>query len=180
MTDRTVAKRYAKALYDIGTEQGKSEIFAENLKELATLLDENNEVKEMLLNQSIQSGDKKNAMGVLIADMDPMVKNFVNLVLDKNRADSLMAMCESYMDFLEEQANILHAVVTSAVPLTGEQVGQIEDKFSKLMEQSVKAETAIDASLIGGVTVRIGDTVYDGSVAHHLKQLSDSLKETVL
>ncbi len=180
MTDRTVAKKYAKALYDIGTEQGKSEIFAENLKELAALLDESREVNEMLSNQAIQTSDKKNAMGVLIADMDLLVRNFVNLVLDKNRADSLLAMCESYMALLEEQANILHAVVKSAVPLTDEQVGKIEDKFSKLMEQTVKAETAVDAALIGGVQVRIGDTVYDGSVAHHLKQLSDSLKETVL
>ena len=180
MTDRTVAKKYAKALYDIGTEQGKSEIFAENLKELAALLAESREVTEMLSNQAIQNSDKKNAMGVLIAGMDPLVKNFVNLVLDKNRADSLLAMCESYMALLEEQANILHAVVRSAVPLTAEQVGKIEDKFSKLMEQTVKAEAAVDAALIGGVQVRIGDTVYDGSIAHHLKQLSDSLKETVL
>lgn len=180
MTDRTVAKRYAKALYDIGTEQGKSEIFADNLKELATLLSDNTEVSEMLMNQSIQSGDKKNAMNVIIADMDQLVKNFINLVLDKNRADCLLAMCESYMAYLEEQANILHAVVTSAVPLTDEQVGKIEDKFSKIMDQTVKAETAVNASLIGGVQVRIGDTVYDGSVSHHLKQLSDSLKETVI
>jgi len=106
MTDRTVAKKYAKALYDIGTEQGKAEIFAENLKELAALLDESREVNEMLSNQAIQNSDKKNAMRVLIADMDPLVKNFVNLVLDKNRADSLLSMCESYMVLLEEQENI--------------------------------------------------------------------------
>ena len=180
MTDRTVAKRYAKALFDIGTEQGSSEIFAANLKQLAALLKDNREVREMLTNQAIQNADKKNAMSVIIADMEPLVKNFVNLVLDKNRADCLLAMCESYLAYLEEQANILHAVVTSAVPLTDEQLGKIEDKFSKLMEQTVKAEAAVDVSLVGGVQVRIGDTVYDGSVAHHLKQLSNSLKETVL
>jgi F-type H+-transporting ATPase subunit delta len=180
MTDRTVAKRYAKALYDIGTEQGKSEIFAENLKELATLLTDHTEVNEMILNQSIQNVEKKDAMSMLIADMDPMVKNFVNLVLDKNRGDYLLAMCESYMAYLEEKANILHAVVTSAVPLTDEQVGKIEEKFSKLMGQTVKAETFVNASLIGSVQVRIGDTVYDGSIARQLKQLNESLKQTVL
>ena len=66
MTDRTVAKRYAKALYDIGTEQGKSEIFAENINEIAALLEENQEIGLMLLNQSIQSADKKKAMGLII------------------------------------------------------------------------------------------------------------------
>ncbi len=180
MTDRTVAKRYAKALYDIGTEQGKIEVFAENLKDLAALLSDNAEVREMLLNQSIQSDDKKKAMEQMIGEMDPMVKNFVNLVVDKRRADSLEAMCESYMGLQEEQANILHAEVVSAVPLTPEQIEKIENKFSGMMGRTVKAETAVDAALIGGVQVRIGDTVYDGSIAHHLKQLNDSLKQTVL
>ena len=119
-------------------------------------------------------------MEQMIGEMDPMVKNFVNLVVDKRRADSLEAMCESYMGLQEEQANILHAEVVSAVPLTPEQIEKIENKFSGMMGRTVKAETAVDAALIGGVQVRIGDTVYDGSIAHHLKQLNDSLKQTVL
>ena len=61
MTDRTVARRYAKALYDIGTEQGKSEIFAENLNAIASLLNDNEELSLMLLNQSIQKDEKKKA-----------------------------------------------------------------------------------------------------------------------
>ncbi|MBQ2764875.1 MAG: ATP synthase F1 subunit delta [Firmicutes bacterium] len=180
MTDRTVAKRYAKALYDIGTEQGKSEIFAENINEIAALLEENQEIGLMLLNQSIQSADKKKAMGLIIEGVDGMVKNFVNLVIDKNRADSLVAMCASYKELMEEQANVARAEIVSAVPLTEEQVKKIEDKFSGIVGQTVKAETSVDASLIGGVQVRIGDTVYDGSLANQLKKLNDSLKQTVL
>lgn len=180
MTDRTVAKRYAKALYDIGTEQGKSEIFAENLNELAALLNGNQEVVTMLLNQSIQNDDKKKAINALINGMEPMVVNFVDLVVDKNRAASLVAMCASYIELMEEQANIARAEIVSAVPLTEEQVKKIEDKFSGIVGQTVKAETSVDASLIGGVQVRIGDTVYDGSLANQLKKLNDSLKQTVL
>ena len=180
MTDRTVAKRYAKALYDIGMEQGKSEIFANNLKEIDALLNESAEVREMLLNQSIQNDDKKKAMDLLVKDVDPMVRNFLNLVIDKNRVDCLDAMCDCYMGYLEESANILHAEIVSAVPLTEEQVGNIEAKFSGMMNQTVKAETAVDAQLLGGVKVRIGDIVYDGSLAHHLKKLNDTLKQNVL
>ncbi|MBR5329556.1 MAG: ATP synthase F1 subunit delta [Firmicutes bacterium] len=180
MTDRTVAKRYAKALYDIGTEQGKSEIFAENLNELAALLEANEEVGAMLLNQSIQNDDKKKAINALLNGMEPMVINFVDLVVDKNRAGSLIAMCASYIELMEEQANVARAEIISAVPLTEEQVKKIEDKFSGIVGQTVKAETTVDASLIGGVQVRIGDTVYDGSLASQLKKLNESLKQTVL
>lgn len=180
MTDRTVARRYAKALYDIGTEQGKSEIFAENLKVIAALLNDNEEVSLMLLNQSIQKDEKKKALRFLLEDMEPMVKNFVNLVVDKDRVDSLIAMCESYSDLLEEQANILHAEIKSAVALSEDQVKKIEERFSGMMGQTVKAEASVDAALIGGVQVRIGDTVYDGSIANKLKQLNNTLKQTVL
>lgn len=180
MTDRTVAKRYAKALYDIGTEQGKSEIFAENLKDIAVLLNDNPEVGAMLLNQSIQTDDKKKAVNALLGDVEPMVKNFVNLVVDKNRADSLVAMCASYTELMEEQANVARAEIISAVPLSEEQVKKIEDKFSGIVGRTVKAEATVNPALIGGVQVRVGDTVYDGSLAGQIKKLNDSLKQTVL
>lgn len=180
MTDRTVAKRYAKALYDIGTEQNKSEIFAADMEELAAILKDNGEVRDMLLNQSIQNDEKKKAVNLILADSDPVIRNFVALVIDKHRADSLEAMCDSYREYREEQANVLRAHVSSAVPLSEEQLRKIEEKFSKMMGSSVTAEAEVDEALIGGVCVRIGDTVYDGSIAHHLKQMNDSLKQTVL
>ena len=112
--------------------------------------------------------------------MEPMVKNFVCLVVDIDRVDSLIAMCESYSGLLEEQANILHAEIKSAVALSEDQIKKIEDRFSGMMGQTVKAEASVDAALIGGVQVRIDDTVYDGSIANQLKQLNNTLKQTVL
>ncbi|MEE0775727.1 MAG: F0F1 ATP synthase subunit delta [Bacillota bacterium] len=177
MTDKTVAKRYARALFAIGEEQGKSEVFAENLKELAAMLKENEELATMLNIQSIETGQKKNVMKTILKDMEPMVQNFVGVVLDKGRVAFLGAMCEAYQSLMEQAANVLQAVVKSAVPLSAEQVSQIENKFAALMKQNVKAQTMVDPSLIGGVQVTIGDKVYDGSIANQLRQLSNTLKE---
>ena len=85
MTDKTVARRYAKALFAIGEEQGKTEVFAENIKELKQLVEENEEVRHLLENQSIESLPKKNAMKAILADADDLVKNFICLVIDKDR-----------------------------------------------------------------------------------------------
>ena len=96
MTDKTVAKRYAKALFAIGEEQGKTEVFAANIKELKQLIEENEDIRHMLENQSIESMPKKNAMKTILADVDDMVKNFVCLVLDKDRGAFFSDMCEAY------------------------------------------------------------------------------------
>ena len=79
MTDKTVAKRYAKALFAIGEEQGKTEVFAENLSELSALLKESKELASMLTIQSIENRQKKEVMKSVLKDMDPMILNFALL-----------------------------------------------------------------------------------------------------
>ncbi len=177
MTDKTVARRYAKALFAIGEEQGKTEVFAENIKELKQLVEENEEVRHLLENQSIESLPKKNAMKAILADADDLVKNFICLVIDKDRGAFFADMCEAYEALMEDAANTVLAKVTSAVPLTDDQLKQIEDKFTAIVKQKVKARAEVDASLIGGVQVMIGDKLYDGTLAHQIKQLSDNLKQ---
>lgn len=177
MTDKTVAKRYAKALFAIGKERGKSEVFAENIKELKHLIEENEDVRHMLENQSIESQPKKNAMKAIMADADEVVKNFICLVLDKERGAFFSDMCEAYEALMENDANTVLAKVTSAVPLTEDQLRQIEEKFSAIVNQKVKVRAEVNASLIGGVQVMIGDKLYDGTLVHQIKQLSDNLKQ---
>ncbi|MEG0874406.1 MAG: ATP synthase F1 subunit delta [Clostridiales bacterium] len=177
MTDKTVAKRYAKALFAIGEEQGKSEIFAKNMKDLKEVIEENNEVRHMLENQSIDNTQKKAAMKAIFADADDSVKNFMSLVIDKNRSYFFVDMCKYFQNLIEESSNTVKAIVKSAVVLSDEQIGKIETKFSALIKQNVKAQAMVDPALIGGVQVMIGDKLYDGTVAHQIKQLSDNLKE---
>lgn len=177
MTDRTVAKRYAKALFAIGEEQGKSEAFAKDMDALKTLVADNEEVQHMLENQSIENSQKKSAMMEMVGDMEPMVKNFISVVLEKGRGNFFVVMCDAYQGFMEAAANTMLATVTSAVPLSQDQVAQIEEKFSELMHMTVKAKTVVDPALVGGVQVMVGDKLFDGTIANQMKQLSEKLKE---
>ena len=162
----------------LGKSKGKTEVFAENLSELSALLKESKELASMLTIQSIENRQKKGrVMKSVLKDMDPMILNFVCLVVDKGRAAFLGAMCEIYQSLMEEAANVVQAVVKSAVPLSAKQISQIEDKFAALVKQNVKAQAVVDPSLIGGVQVTVGDKVYDGTIANQLKQLSNTLKE---
>lgn len=177
MTNQSVAKRYARALFAIGEEQDKLASFDESLRGLAALATTNEEVKELLASHFISISRKKEVMGAILADDDPLIRNFVYLLLDKNRAMNLVDVCEAFEILMEERENILHASVKSAVPLDGEQVTQIERKFSALTKQTVKAKVTVDQSLIGGVLVRVGDKVYDGTIAHQLVKMGQTLKE---
>ncbi len=178
MTNKTIARRYAKALFSIGEEQGKVAVFAENLREVLAVLEKDEEVNAMIDSHFISITEKKNLAKQIFASFDPLVINFISLILDKGRGLYLQDICKSYQDMLDESENILHAIVKSAVPLNAEQLKKIEDKFSSLTSQTVKAQLSVDQSLIGGIQVRVGDKVYDGTIALQLKRMGEDLKET--
>lgn len=177
MTNQSIAKRYAKALFDIGEERGQLDTFAASMEQLGRLVTENEEIKELINSYFVSISKKKEVMNEILANEDIMIRNFIDLLLDKNRAMNIPAICEAFEILMEEKASILHATVKSAVPLDAAQVEQIEQKFSSLTNQTVKAKVTVDPSLIGGVTVRVGDKVYDGSLAHQLHKLGDTLKK---
>ena len=178
MTNQTVAKRYAKALFDIGVEQGKLDAFAASMANLAQMIEENEDVKKLLESYFVSISKKKELMCALLQNDDAVIRNFVCLILDKSRGMNLWSICKAFELLMEETENILHATVRSAVPLNPEQVAQIEQKFSSLTNQQVKAEVMVDESLIGGVVVRVGDKVYDGTLARQLSRMGKSLRET--
>ncbi len=178
MTNKTIARRYAKALFNIGEEQGKVNVFTENLQEVLAVLESNEELAAMIDSHFISITEKKNVVKKFFASFDPMVINFICLILDKGRGLYLRDICSSYQDLQDDAENILHAIVKSAVPLDEEQTKKLEEKFSALTSQTVKVELTVEPALIGGIQVRVGDKVYDGTIARQLQLLGASLKET--
>ena len=110
--------------------------------------------------------DKSNFSGV--------VKNFLNLLLDKNRIGAMEAITAYYSRLTDEASGIARAEIITATPLKEEALGKIERSLEGLTSKKIKPEVREDKDLVGGIVVKIGDLVLDGSVKAQLEGLKES------
>ncbi len=168
-----VEKRYAEALINISVAQDQVDAFQQDLKAFADVYSGDPYFKEFLLNPKNEISIKKDVVqkafsGKVKAD----IINYVSLLLDKGRIKHLPAIYEEFVRMADEKRSVLNMNIISAVPLDPAQLKTITEKYAKLYSaSSVKAEVTVDASLIGGVRVVIGDKMIDATVKGRLNDL---------
>lgn len=178
MMNKTIARRYAQAIFEIAREQNAVEKFGQDLKLMVDTIEGNEDIKKIIYGRLVPAEAKKEIIGKIVpAEMDRMVVNFVNLVLDKSREHYLTGIVDAFDELIAREKKILPAQVRSAGVLTADQVARLEEKLSQMTGQSVKASVTVDPSLIGGISVRIGDIVYDGSIVKQLGMLKEHLQQ---
>lgn len=171
--------RYARALAAVVNEQ-KLDINATcaQLQNFMALFESSAELREVLINPSIPERQKLGVLDALAARIgfSRPVRNFIALVSSHDRLHELQEMIAAFRVIADEEARIAEAEVTSAHPLDQGSRRLIEQKIADLTgEDRVKASYREDKSLLGGVIVRVGSTVYDGSVRAQLQQLKQRL-----
>lgn len=178
MKQSILAKRYAKAIFTIGQDQENYEEYNEVLKGIATLFTDTPELADALTNPLYPMDVKEKVMAGIVASMgvDTIMGNFLNLLVQKKRAEILPEIAESYKSMVDEAKNISHGNVISAVELSDELKNNIQIVLEKLTGKKVELTTNVDPSIIGGMVAKVGDLVLDGSIKTQLAGLKDSIK----
>jgi F-type H+-transporting ATPase subunit delta len=176
--DTTLAKRYAKALVEIGQERNALDKYGDSLTALCDLMETSKDFREILINPVFTVEDKKAISGRVISKMeaDPMVSNFVNLLIDRKRIDQLPGIAAAFGEMLDEIRGITRAEVVSAVPLAEDELGRVTGALSEISGKQAHVTTTVDPRLIGGLYAKVGDMVFDGTIRTQLNQLKESLK----
>jgi F-type H+-transporting ATPase subunit delta len=174
----TLAKRYARALVGIGTEQNALEKYGEELAGMVQLVHTSRDFRELLINPVFTKEDKKKIAGQILDRMgtDRMVINFVNVLIDRKRIDQLEAIEQAYREQVDNIRGITRGEVTSAEAITEEELDRVTDALSTITGKQVLVTTKVDPYLIGGLVARVGDMVFDGTIRTQLNQLKESLK----
>lgn len=176
MLGGAVARRYAQALYDIAQDNGTLDILEEELKAVNTLIEEEQGIKRILNHPQVTVASKKEVITQLFAGkVTETTLNFLYLIIDRHREAYLPGINVEYTRLANEARNRVDAIVTSAKDLTEDQKQQLAKVLSRLAGKDVSPEFAVDASLMGGLVVRIGDKVIDGSVKYRLETLKQRL-----
>ncbi len=178
MIDTTLAKRYAKALVEIGLENDKLDKYGADLSGFTQLIESSRDLREVLVSPVFTKEDKKTIAGDVLSKMtaDPMVVNFVKVLIDRKRIDQLQGINAAFADKVDEIRGITRGEIISAEPLTDEDMNQVTEALSKLSGKKVLLEAKVNDFLIGGLYAKVGDMVFDGTIRTQLNQLKESLK----
>ena len=177
MTSQVIAKRYAKALFEVAKDDGKLKAYGDEIADIAKLLADNHELKQALLNPAIGVIEKKDLWSAILKRLElaPMSYNFLMVLMDHSRLSQLNGVVASYFELLDEDQGIKRATVKTAVPLKEDMLQRLTKSLEALAKARIIVDVKEDPSLIGGLTAQIGDLVFDGSVKNELARLKDSL-----
>ena len=169
-----LAKKYGRAIYEIAAEQHCLEQTEEDLRLIADTIGKSKELGE-ILNHPLLA---KDVINKLFADkVQPIVLQFCYIVIDKGRIADFAAMADVYANLAHHGMGMEEAVVTSAFPLTKSQVDALKAKLAEITGSKIIMKQKVDASLIGGFTIRMGDRLIDGSVARQLAALRSQMMQ---
>ncbi|PMD67768.1 ATP synthase F1 subunit delta [Companilactobacillus nuruki] len=177
LSKNQVGKRYSKALYEVAEEQNSIEEMLEDLKSLKTVYEKNPSLSFALAGRSISRTEKLTILDTLKSQFGELMQDFLGLVFDNNRMDCIVEIADAFIEKYDEVNGIVEATVTTTIDLDEAQSKNLEsvikDRFSV---NKVNLTKIVDSKIIGGVIIRVGDQVVDGSV---VKRFND-IKKTLL
>jgi F-type H+-transporting ATPase subunit delta len=173
-----IALRYAQALAAVASSH-KLDVPAiqQQLGDFSDTLTESQALREVLANPAIPSEQKLRVLDAIASRLGlfPQVRNFLAVITDHQRMNVLSEILDEYHSLADEQAGFAEAEITTAHPLNNGDRAELEVQVARLAGGRVRATYREDASLLGGVVVRIGSTIYDGSIRARLLGLKQKL-----
>lgn len=172
MRDETVARSYAEALFELAQRHEGIEVYGEGISTVAALLDENPQFRLFLETPRVDAGDKKAVLRKAFGDQLPVnLVNFLLVTIDKRRQRLLREISREYSALVDEHLNRAHVEVTVARRLDQASLDQVAERLSGLLGKTAIPHQRVKPEILGGVVVRAGDTIFDGSLRRRLDRM---------
>ena len=170
---KSASLQYATALAEIVLEQGAAEPARKQLQEFHAAYEESAELRNFLVSPAIPRDAKHGVIEKIVARLgaSKIIRNFLFVMSDNQRVHLLPDIVDTFEQVLEQRQGVAEAQVTSPLELTDVQKSSLVRTLERVSGKKIQARYSLDPGLLGGVLVRIGDMIYDGSVRNRLNQL---------
>ena len=176
MSNSMVAKRYALALFQIAKETQALGVIEEELRVVKEVVQYNPELKNILNSSKLSIEEKKEIIKLSFATVNVNVLNTMLILIDRHREDQVVDVANEFLELANDEMGIAEADVYSTRVLTEEERAAISAVFAeKIGKKSLKIENIVDSNLLGGIKLRIGNRIYDGSLRGKLDRLERKL-----
>ncbi|WP_071131116.1 ATP synthase F1 subunit delta [Enterococcus timonensis] len=171
-----VGRRYGKALFEVAEEKQLLPVVYADLREVRKIFVELDDLGNILTDARLEPNEKDHIFDALIPHFQGIVEDFLKVVYEYKRMDDVVLMIEEFERRYDEYRGILYGTVKSVVPLTDEQLAQLQVKLAPVTHsKEVKLTNQIDSSILGGVVVEASGRVLDGSLKTKLEKMKLSL-----
>ncbi len=174
MAKRSYARRYAQAVFEIALESKKLDRWQSDLEVVAGLGGDA-EVVALLQSSRLNFDDKAKILAEGLHEIDPLALNLVYLLMTRGRVGIISDIAEEYQHLVDSYRGVEHASVTTVVPLSDEEKLRLKERLSALVGKEVVLDSEVDLDIIGGVVIRVGGKLVDGSTRSQLLALKREL-----
>jgi F-type H+-transporting ATPase subunit delta len=166
-----IAKVYARSLFEVARDQDKIDDVREQLGQLADALDEDRSLTTFFFSPYFSTDEKKEGLHKAIDGAEPIFLNFLELLLEKHRMPVIHRIRRDYDELWREENKLLTVQVTSAIELDEEIVKDLADRIAEQTDRKIDVTTTVEPDILGGIVVRVGNSILDASIRSRLEQL---------
>jgi F-type H+-transporting ATPase subunit delta len=175
----SLARRYARAVLDIGQEEEQVRRSLSEVEEFSKTLDGSAELREAMESAHVSRPVKRGALESLLSTTGflPTTKSFLSLLVEKGRMNVLPTILVELRRLVEEHEGVERAVVTVPMALSAPQKDSLRSVLEKRTGKKILLEEEVDPAVLGGMVVRVGSTIYDASVRTQIQQIRQNLQK---
>ncbi len=166
-----LASVYARSLFEAAQDRDRLDAVREQLGQIADAMSEDRDLQFFFFSPSLSSDEKKAGLRSAVSGADDLVQNFLELLIENHRMPAVFRIRREYDRLWDEENRLLPVVITSAVELDEETIRSIGDRIGEQTGRRVELSSTVDPDVLGGLVVRVGNTVLDASIRHRLEQL---------
>jgi ATP synthase F1 delta subunit len=166
-----IAQVYARALFEVAKEQQKLDEVREQLGQFADALNENADLRVFFFAPYFSTEEKKDGLHRALEGADPAIVNFLETLLERHRMPVIFRIRDAYERQWDSENKLLPVEVTSAVDLDEATVKSIGERIGEQTGQRVELTSKVDPAILGGIVLRVGNSILDASIKHRLDQL---------
>jgi F-type H+-transporting ATPase subunit delta len=170
-----IASVYARSLFEVAIEHGKLDDVRDQLGEFADALDGNQEMQVFFFSPYFSTPEKVEGLNKVVTGAEPILQNFLKLLIEKSRMPAVFRVRRTFDELWQRENKLLPVEVTSAIALDKQTVKQIGDRIGEETGQKIELSERVDPDILGGLIVRVGNSIIDSSIRARL----DSLRKQV-
>jgi F-type H+-transporting ATPase subunit delta len=166
-----LAQVYARSLFEVAREHGSLAELREQLGQFVDAVNENRELALFFFSPYFSTKEKKEALGRMLTDASPILMNFLGLLIEKHRMPVIFRIGQEYERLWEEENRMLPVEITSAIELDSETTDSVGKNIGERTGRKVTLAAHVDPDILGGIIIRVGNSILDASIRNRLEQL---------